>query len=144
MLSCSSQHCQPHQARVPYSSLHRSDFLTKFVPLPSPNVPSCVGALVERMAARMLIFFVRHASLVSTHLLLCLTCEQNTLSSHCFPTSQLSLAEEQIHTYTHINTPQVRPLSHTGKLQLAKDMVELQLAVGSSLYPLEQLGHPYR
>jgi len=79
----------------------RSEFLSKFVPLPSPNVPSCVGALVERMAARMLIFFVRHASLV-------------------------------------------RPLGHMGKLQLAKDMAELQLAVGSSLYPLEQLGQPYR
>ncbi|KAF5842008.1 hypothetical protein DUNSADRAFT_9888 [Dunaliella salina] len=79
----------------------RSEFLSKFVPLPSPNVPSCVGALVERMAARLLIFFVRHASLV-------------------------------------------RPLGHVGKLQLAKDMAELQLAVGSSLYPLEQLGQPYR
>eukprot|EP00967_Tisochrysis_lutea_P128513 scaffold219848_cov18-Tisochrysis_lutea.AAC.1 len=38
----------------------------------------------------------------------------------------------------------VRPLGHMGKLQLAKDMAELQLAVGSSLYPLEQLGQPYR
>ena len=40
----------------------RSDYLSKFVPAPSPNVPSCVSALVERMAARLLAFFVRHAA----------------------------------------------------------------------------------
>jgi hypothetical protein len=55
--------CRTQSLRT--AKLSRSDFLSKFVPLPSPNVPSCVGALVERMAARMLIFFVRHASLVS-------------------------------------------------------------------------------
>lgn len=43
---------------------HRSEFLSRFAPPPSPPVPSCVSALVERMAARTLIFFVRHASLV--------------------------------------------------------------------------------
>lgn len=39
---------------------------------------------------------------------------------------------------------QVRPLGQVGKLQLAKDMGELQMAVGASLFPLEQLGQPYR
>jgi hypothetical protein len=38
----------------------------------------------------------------------------------------------------------VRPLGQVGKLQLAKDMAELQMAVGASLFPLEQLGQPYR
>lgn len=42
----------------------RSEYLSKFVPPPSPTVPSCVGSLVERMAARLLIFYMRHASLV--------------------------------------------------------------------------------
>eukprot|EP00798_Chlamydomonas_sp_ICE-L_P027164 gene27164-2403_t len=73
----------------------RSDFLSKFVPVPSPNVPSCVGSLVERMACRLLTFFVR-------------------------------------------------PLNQTGKLQVAKDMAELQLCIGQQLFPLEQLGPSYR
>jgi len=47
-------------------------------------------------------------------------------------------------THPRAHSSQVRPLGHVGKLQLAKDMAELQLAVGSSLYPLEQLGQPYR
>ena len=38
----------------------------------------------------------------------------------------------------------MRPLGPQGKLQLAKDLAELQLAVGQSLYPLEQLVLPYR
>jgi hypothetical protein len=42
----------------------KAEFLSKFVPLPSPAVPSCVGALTERMASRLLLFFVRHAALV--------------------------------------------------------------------------------
>jgi len=79
----------------------RSEVLARFVPPPSPQVASAVSALVERMAARSLIFFVRHASLV-------------------------------------------RPLGQAGKLQLAKDMAELQLGVGSSLWPLEALGPPFR
>ena len=42
----------------------RAEFLSKFVPIPSPNVASCVASLVERMASRLLLFFIRHASLV--------------------------------------------------------------------------------
>ena len=38
----------------------------------------------------------------------------------------------------------VRPLSETGKLRLARDMAELELAVGQFLFPVEQLGEPYR
>ncbi|GAX78041.1 hypothetical protein CEUSTIGMA_g5483.t1 [Chlamydomonas eustigma] len=79
----------------------RSEFLTKFVPIPSPAVSSCVVSLMERMASRLLLFFVRHASLA-------------------------------------------RPLGPHGKLQVAKDLAELQLAVGQNLYPLEQLNKPFR
>ncbi|KAJ0113684.1 hypothetical protein Patl1_01435 [Pistacia atlantica] len=38
----------------------------------------------------------------------------------------------------------VRPLSESGKLRLARDMAELELAVGQNLFPVEQLGAPYR
>ncbi|KAJ4729021.1 conserved oligomeric Golgi complex subunit 5 [Melia azedarach] len=38
----------------------------------------------------------------------------------------------------------VRPLSESGKLRMARDMAELELAVGQSLFPVEQLGAPYR
>lgn len=44
----------------------------------------------------------------------------------------------------HFLCVQVRPLGPAGRLQLAKDLAELQLAVGASLFPLEQLGQPYR
>lgn len=44
--------------------LLRSDYLLQFQPAPSPQVPSFVSALTERMACRVLVFFVRHASLV--------------------------------------------------------------------------------
>ncbi|KAL3695831.1 hypothetical protein R1sor_009907 [Riccia sorocarpa] len=37
----------------------------------------------------------------------------------------------------------VRPLSESGKLRMARDMAELELVVGQSLYPVEQLGAPY-
>ena len=42
----------------------RSDYLSHFHPAPSPQVASFVSALTERMACRVLVFFVRHASLV--------------------------------------------------------------------------------
>mmetsp|Transcript_44390 Transcript_44390/g.74008 ORF Transcript_44390/g.74008 Transcript_44390/m.74008 type:complete len:808 (+) Transcript_44390:117-2540(+) len=38
----------------------------------------------------------------------------------------------------------VRPLSEVSKLRLAKDMAELELAVGQNLFPVEQLGASYR
>ncbi|ERN11729.1 conserved oligomeric Golgi complex subunit 5 [Amborella trichopoda] len=38
----------------------------------------------------------------------------------------------------------VRPLSESGKLRLARAMAELELVVGQSLFPIEQLGPPYR
>ncbi|KAL6762845.1 component of oligomeric golgi complex 5 [Haematococcus lacustris] len=92
----------PHITEVVALITHfRAEFLSRFVPVPSPAVPSCGTVLAERMAARTLVFFVRHASLV-------------------------------------------RPLGQAGKLQMAKDMAELQMAVGASLYPLEQLHQPYR
>ena len=42
----------------------RIEFLSKFSPVPSPNVPSYTAALVERLARRVLAFFVRHAALL--------------------------------------------------------------------------------
>ncbi|GLC41103.1 hypothetical protein PLESTM_001156100 [Pleodorina starrii] len=92
----------PHVAEVAaLLADFRGEFLSRFVPPPSPSVPSCVGSLVERMACRVLVFFVRHASLL-------------------------------------------RPLTQAGKLLVAKDLAELQAAVGQQLHPLEQLGAPYR
>ncbi|XP_042478504.1 conserved oligomeric Golgi complex subunit 5 [Macadamia integrifolia] len=38
----------------------------------------------------------------------------------------------------------VRPLSESGKLRMARDMAELELAVGQNLFPVQQLGAPYR
>nr|CAD1828340.1 unnamed protein product [Ananas comosus var. bracteatus] len=38
----------------------------------------------------------------------------------------------------------IRPLSESGKLRMARDMAELELAVGQNLFPVEQLGPPYR
>ncbi|PON89724.1 Conserved oligomeric Golgi complex subunit [Trema orientale] len=82
----------------------RSEFLSRL--LPSKNSPN-TGAenictrLVRSMASRVLIFFIRHASLI-------------------------------------------RPLSESGKLRMARDMAELELAVGQNLFPVEQLGAPYR
>ncbi|KAB5568421.1 hypothetical protein DKX38_002214 [Salix brachista] len=38
----------------------------------------------------------------------------------------------------------VRPLSESGKLRMARDMAELELTIGQSLFPVEQLGPPYR
>lgn len=42
----------------------RLDFLSHFVPQPSPSVPSFAALLCQRLAARTLTFFVRHASLL--------------------------------------------------------------------------------
>ncbi len=42
----------------------RLEYLSKFMPAPSPHVHSFAAALVQRMASRVLIFFVRHASLL--------------------------------------------------------------------------------
>ncbi|EEF38383.1 conserved hypothetical protein [Ricinus communis] len=38
----------------------------------------------------------------------------------------------------------VRPLSESGKLGMARDMVELELTVGQNLFPVQQFGPPYR
>ncbi|PKI55709.1 hypothetical protein CRG98_023925 [Punica granatum] len=38
----------------------------------------------------------------------------------------------------------IRPLSESGKLRLAHDMAELELAVSQNLFKVEQLGAPYR
>ncbi|GLU06683.1 hypothetical protein SLE2022_236890 [Rubroshorea leprosula] len=96
----------PYMEELQKSILHfRSEFLSRL--LPSRANSSTAGTeticttLVRRMAARVLIFFIRHASLV-------------------------------------------RPLSESGKLRMARDMAELELAVGQNLFPVEQLGAPYR
>jgi hypothetical protein len=47
-----------------YAPIGRIEFLSKFSPVPSPHVPSFAAALVERLARRVLAFFVRHAALL--------------------------------------------------------------------------------
>ena len=84
----------------------RVEYLAKFTPPPGlmtgPTAASSVPrALVERMASRILIFYIRHAALV-------------------------------------------RPLSPSGKLQLAKDGGELEASVSQQLLPAEQIGAPLR
>ncbi|KAL7587555.1 conserved oligomeric Golgi complex subunit 5 [Lactuca sativa] len=87
----------------------RTEFLSRLLPSSAKGTGTGIGIgteticmrLVRTMAARVLIFFIRHASLV-------------------------------------------RPLSESGKLRMARDMAELELSVGQNLYPVEQLGAPYR
>ncbi|XP_071685819.1 conserved oligomeric Golgi complex subunit 5-like [Rutidosis leptorrhynchoides] len=83
----------------------RTEFLSKLLPssakVISIGTETICTRLVKAMASRVLIFFIRHASLV-------------------------------------------RPLSESGKLRMARDMAELELAVGQNLFPVEQLGAPYR
>lgn len=96
----------PYMEELQKCILHfRSEFLSRL--LPSTTNAKTAGTetictrLVRRMASRVLIFFIRHASLV-------------------------------------------RPLSESGKLRMARDMAELELTVGQNLFPVEQLGAPYR
>ncbi|KAL5538089.1 hypothetical protein UlMin_046064 [Ulmus minor] len=87
------------------SILHfRSEFLSRLLPstkTTNASAENICTRLVRSMASRVLIFFIRHASLV-------------------------------------------RPLSESGKLRMARDMAELELAVGQNLFPVEQLGAPFR
>ncbi|KAG8085389.1 hypothetical protein GUJ93_ZPchr0010g9868 [Zizania palustris] len=84
-----------------YAVHFRSEFLSKLLPSSSSRSETICTIMVRRMASRVLILFIRHASLV-------------------------------------------RPLSEAGKLRMARDMAELELAVGQNLFPVEQLGAPYR
>ncbi|DBA73074.1 TPA: hypothetical protein ACH3X2_010013 [Trebouxia sp. C0005] len=52
------------QALTTHLTHCRAEYLSQFHPAPSPQVPSFVSALTERMACRVVVFFVRHASLV--------------------------------------------------------------------------------
>ncbi|KAK2984939.1 hypothetical protein RJ640_017747 [Escallonia rubra] len=83
----------------------RREFLSRMLPTSANAVlagtETICTRLVRTMASRVLMFFIRHASLV-------------------------------------------RPLSESGKLRMARDMAELELAVGQNLFPVEQLGPPYR
>ncbi|KAJ3676235.1 hypothetical protein LUZ60_003647 [Juncus effusus] len=82
------------------SLLFRNEFLVKLLNSGSRSETICTR-LVRKIASRVLVFFIRHASLV-------------------------------------------RPLSESGKLRLARDMAELELSIGQNLFPVEQLGPPYR
>jgi hypothetical protein len=81
----------------------RAEFLSRLLSYSKNSASSSTIStqLVKSMASRVLIFFIRHASLV-------------------------------------------RPLSESGKLRMARDMAELELTVGQNLFPVEQLGAPYR
>lgn len=95
----------PYMEELQKCVLHfRSEFLSKLLPSTkstTSGAETICTRLVRGMASRVLIFFIRHASLV-------------------------------------------RPLSESGKLRMARDMAELELAVGQNLFPVEQLGAPYR
>ncbi|CAN6937734.1 unnamed protein product [Brassica oleracea] len=96
----------PYMEELQRSILHfRREFLSRLLPSAAsantPGTESICTRLARQMASRVLIFYIRHASLV-------------------------------------------RPLSEWGKLRMARDMAELELAVGQNLFPVEQLGAPYR
>ncbi|KAJ0051715.1 hypothetical protein Pint_01402 [Pistacia integerrima] len=96
----------PYMEELQKCILHfRKEFLSRLLPssanATTAGTETICTRLVRSMASRVLIFFIRHASLV-------------------------------------------RPLSESGKLRLARDMAELELAVGQNLFPVEQLGAPYR
>ncbi|CAA3012698.1 conserved oligomeric Golgi complex subunit 5 [Olea europaea subsp. europaea] len=95
----------PYMEELQKSILHfRTEFLSRLLPSSgaiSTGAETICTRLVRSMASWVLIFFIRHASLV-------------------------------------------RPLSESGKLRMARDMAELELAVGQNLFPVEQLGAPYQ
>ncbi|KAG6785969.1 hypothetical protein POTOM_007560 [Populus tomentosa] len=95
----------PYMEDLQKCILHfRTEFLSRLLPSARATIAgteTICTQLVRSMASRVLIFFIRHASLV-------------------------------------------RPLSESGKLRMARDMAELELTVGQSLFPVEQLGPPYR
>ncbi|KAG0451252.1 hypothetical protein HPP92_026327 [Vanilla planifolia] len=92
----------PYMEELQKCTVHfRNEFLSKLLPSSSSRSETISTGCVRRMASRILVFFIRHASLV-------------------------------------------RPLSESGKLRMARDMAELELAVGQNLFPVEQLGPPYR
>ncbi|KAJ6685132.1 CONSERVED OLIGOMERIC GOLGI COMPLEX COMPONENT 5 [Salix purpurea] len=95
----------PYMEDLQRCILHfRTEFLSRLLPSARATVAgteTICTQLVRSMASRVLIFFIRHASLV-------------------------------------------RPLSESGKLRMARDMAELELTIGQSLFPVEQLGPPYR
>lgn len=106
MDSAMDNNSSPYMEELQQCITHfRREFLSRL--LPTSASASSVGSetictrLVRSMASRVLIYFIRHASLV-------------------------------------------RPLSESGKLKMARDMAELELAVGQNLFPVEQLGAPYR
>ncbi|KAL5731859.1 Conserved oligomeric Golgi complex subunit [Ranunculus cassubicifolius] len=108
MDSAMHNNASPYMEELQKHVLHfRSEFLSRLLSPytstpPSSTTPETIcTTLVRRMAARVLVYFIRHASLV-------------------------------------------RPLSESGKLRMARDMAELELAVGQHLFPVEQLGAPYR
>ncbi|KAK4278959.1 hypothetical protein QN277_016728 [Acacia crassicarpa] len=94
----------PYMEELQKSIIHfRGEFLSRLLPTTATasGTENICTRLVRSMASRVLVFFIRHASLV-------------------------------------------RPLSESGKLRMARDMAELELAVGQNLFPVEQLGAPYR
>ncbi|MFQ6667526.1 hypothetical protein Gotur_033509, partial [Gossypium turneri] len=96
----------PYMEELQKCILHfRREFLSRLLPssanATTAGTETICTRLVRSMASRVLILFIRHASLF-------------------------------------------RPLSESGKLRMARDMAELELAVGQNLFPVEQLGAPYR
>ncbi|KAL9253236.1 Conserved oligomeric Golgi complex subunit 5-like protein [Drosera capensis] len=103
--SAMENNASPYMDELQKHILHfRSEFLSRLLPSSSSTsagTETICTKLTRNMASMVLMFFMRHASLV-------------------------------------------RPLSESGKLRMARDMAELELAVGQNLFPVEQLGAHYR
>ncbi|KAL6561666.1 Conserved oligomeric Golgi complex subunit [Orobanche minor] len=104
-LGAMDSNASPYMEDLQKNTSHfRTEFLSRLLPSSgaiSMGIETICTRLVRSMASRVLIFFLRQASLV-------------------------------------------RPLSESGKLRMARDMAELELVVAQNLFPVEQLGAPYR
>ncbi|KAL6543351.1 Conserved oligomeric Golgi complex subunit [Orobanche hederae] len=104
-LGAMDSNASPYMEDLQKNTIHfRTEFLSRLLPSSgaiSMGIETICTRLVRSMASRVLIFFLRQASLV-------------------------------------------RPLSESGKLRMARDMAELELVVAQNLFPVEQLGAPYR
>jgi hypothetical protein len=154
--------------------LRRVEYLSKFSPAPSTNPASFGGQLVERMAARVMVFFMRHASLVRPLSSAGKVQLAKVLSPpHTFPTMRPAVATAHacviwpcalLMGQISAEALMVRVLElescggrqwaidsvvsaeglYNGECRRAQDIAELEAAVAENLVPLEAVGPPHR
>lgn len=118
--------------------------------IPSPNVTSCAAILVERMASRLLLPSCSPRGpcyLPAPYYRTEFLSKFVPIPSPNVPSCAAALVERmasRLLLFFARHASLVRPLGAKGKLQLAKDLAELQLGVGQVLWPLEQLPLPHR